>query len=188
MRICIQCSKKINAKENVIGWYSTGPKIRPDDIDIHEVFKRYTPNPVFVIIDVQPKELGIPTKAYISVEEVVEEGKESRMTFAHIPSEIGALEAEEVGVEHLLRDVTASTGGISGIPTFASNLNAKLLSLKSLHSHLNEMSLYLEDVSTKKIPINHTILNHLQDIFNFYPISKLKSLFILLLSKRMICF
>ena len=32
----------------------------------------YLSNPVLVIIDVQPKELGIPTKAYYDVEEVKE--------------------------------------------------------------------------------------------------------------------
>lgn len=32
----------------------------------------YVPNPVLVIIDVQPKELGIPTKAYYDIEEVKE--------------------------------------------------------------------------------------------------------------------
>jgi hypothetical protein len=32
----------------------------------------YASNPVLVIIDVQPKELGIPTKAYYAVEEVKE--------------------------------------------------------------------------------------------------------------------
>lgn len=32
----------------------------------------YVPNPVLVIIDVQPKELGLPTKAYCAVEEVKE--------------------------------------------------------------------------------------------------------------------
>lgn len=35
-------------------------------------FHSYVPNPVLVIIDVQPKELGIPTKAYYAVEEVKE--------------------------------------------------------------------------------------------------------------------
>lgn len=32
----------------------------------------YASNPLLVIIDVQPKELGIPTKAYYAVEEVKE--------------------------------------------------------------------------------------------------------------------
>jgi hypothetical protein len=37
----------------------------------------YVPNPVLVIIDVEPKELGIPTKAYYAVEEVKEVGLKS---------------------------------------------------------------------------------------------------------------
>ena len=51
-----------------------------------------------VIIDVKPKELGIPTEAYYAVEEVIE-GQQLQWTFKHFPSEIGATEAEEVGVE-----------------------------------------------------------------------------------------
>eukprot|EP00952_Eustigmatos_sp_NYUAD-ZCMA_P001221 5437-Eustigmatos_ZCMA.PRE.1 len=35
----------------------------------------------------------------------LQEGKEISRTFEHIPSSVGALEAEEVGVEHLLRDI-----------------------------------------------------------------------------------
>ncbi len=56
------------------------------------------------------------------------------MVFQHIASEIGAVEAEEVGVEHLLRDIHDTS-----ISTMGSNVNAKLLSLKSLVEHLKEM-------------------------------------------------
>lgn len=62
--------RKINAKERLIGWYHTGPKLRAADLKINELFKRYTPNPLLVIIDVQPKEVGIPTDAYFAVEEI----------------------------------------------------------------------------------------------------------------------
>ena len=66
-----------------------------------------------VIIDVKPKELGIPTEAYYAVEEVIE-GQQLQWTFKHFPSEIGATEAEEVGVEHLLRDLrNASTSTLA---------------------------------------------------------------------------
>lgn len=64
--------RKVNANEKILGWYSTGPKIRTADLDIHELFRRYHNNPIFVIIDVNPNEVGIPTKAYISKEEVTE--------------------------------------------------------------------------------------------------------------------
>jgi 26S proteasome regulatory subunit N8 len=48
--------KKINAKEKVLGWYSTGPKIRPADLAVHELVRRYCAKPVFVVIDVDPKD------------------------------------------------------------------------------------------------------------------------------------
>lgn len=62
--------KKVNAREKLIGWYHTGPKLRASDLEINELFKRYTPNPLLVIIDVQPKESGVPTDAYFAVEEI----------------------------------------------------------------------------------------------------------------------
>ncbi|XP_063103658.1 26S proteasome non-ATPase regulatory subunit 7 isoform X2 [Cavia porcellus] len=62
--------KKVNARERIVGWYHTGPKLHKNDIAINELMKRYCPNSVLVIIDVKPKDLGLPTEAYISVEEV----------------------------------------------------------------------------------------------------------------------
>jgi 26S proteasome regulatory subunit N8 len=64
--------KKVNAREKLIGWYHSGPKLRASDLEINELFKRYTPNPLLCIIDVQPKEVGVPTDAYFAVEEVKE--------------------------------------------------------------------------------------------------------------------
>ena len=62
--------KKVNAREKLIGWYHSGPKLRASDLEINELFKRYNPNPLLVIIDVQPKEVGVPTDAYFAVEEI----------------------------------------------------------------------------------------------------------------------
>ncbi|XP_071423402.1 26S proteasome non-ATPase regulatory subunit 7 isoform X2 [Pithys albifrons albifrons] len=103
--------KKVNARERIVGWYHTGPKLHKNDIAINELMKRYCPNSVLVIIDVKPKDLGLPTEAYISVEEVHDDGTPTSKTFEHVTSEIGAEEAEEVGVEHLLRDIKDTTVG-----------------------------------------------------------------------------
>jgi len=156
--------KKVNAREAVIGWYTTGSKLRENDLEIHEVLRRYHPNPVLVIIDVQLKEeLEIPTKAYVAVEDVKDDGTMGRK-FTHIPSEIGAVEAEEVGVEHLLRDVKDTT-----VSTLATRVNTKLLSLRSLVSKFQEMNTYLEAVVAKRLPVNHNIINQIQDVFNLLP-------------------
>uniref|UniRef100_A0A804RSL5 MPN domain-containing protein n=1 Tax=Zea mays TaxID=4577 RepID=A0A804RSL5_MAIZE len=157
--------KRINAKEHVVGWYSTGPKLRENDLDVHALFNSYVPNPVLVIIDVQPKELGIPTKAYYAVEEVKENAtQKSQKVFVHVPSEIAAHEVEEIGVEHLLRDVKDTT-----ISTLATEVTSKLAALKGLDARLREIRSYLDLVIEGKLPLNHEILYHLQDVFNLLP-------------------
>jgi 26S proteasome regulatory subunit N8 len=45
----------------------------------------------------------LPTDAYVAIEEIHDDGTPTSKTFEHVTSEIGAEEAEEVGVEHLLR-------------------------------------------------------------------------------------
>lgn len=54
----------------------------------------------------QPKDMGLPVHAYLARDEVREDGTEkSKKVFVNLPTEVGATEAEEIGVEHLLRDV-----------------------------------------------------------------------------------
>lgn len=45
--------RKINASEYIVGWYTTGNRYKSHDIDINELFRRYLPNPLLVVIDVE---------------------------------------------------------------------------------------------------------------------------------------
>ncbi|KAK6459877.1 maintenance of mitochondrial structure and function-domain-containing protein [Scheffersomyces coipomensis] len=156
--------KKINAKERLIGWYHSGPKLKPSDLKINEVFKKYTSNPLLLIVDVQPREVGIPTDAYYAVDDIKNDGSAAEKTFVHVPSLIEAEEAEEIGVEHLLRDIRDQAAG---------NLSLKVSqtyqSLLGLHQKLREIANYLDKVYSKNLPINHTILGKLQNVFNLLP-------------------
>lgn len=156
--------KKVNARERIVGWYHTGPKLHHNDVLVNELVRKYCPNSILVIIDAKPRDLGLPTDAYVAVEEVHDDGTPTTKTFDHIPSEIGAEEAEEVGVEHLLRDIKNMTAG-----TLSQRITNQLMSLKGLHSHLQDIRDYLEKVATGQLPVNHTIIYQLQDVFNLLP-------------------
>lgn len=164
--------RKINAKERVVGFYSTGPQIRPNDLRIHALIKRFAPTgaitpPVFVIIDVRPDRQSIPTTAYRVVEEVEGEsagGGEVRKSFAHVPSLVGAMEAEEVGVEHLLRDINDPT-----VSTVANLIKAKMAGLGTLTEKLVEMKDYLEAVVEGRLKVNQQIVANMQTILNLLP-------------------
>ncbi|CAB4375100.1 unnamed protein product [Rhizophagus irregularis] len=156
--------KKVNAREKMIGWYHSGPKLRASDLEINELFKRYTPNPVLVIVDVEPKDIGIPTDAYFAIEEIKDDGTATTKTFMHVPSQIDAEESEEIGVEHLLRDIKDNAVG-----TLSTRVTDQLNSLKGLQSRLEEIREYLQKVVNRQLPINHQIIYNLQDIFNLLP-------------------
>ena len=155
--------KKINAKEKMIGWYHSGPKLRASDLQINELFKRWIPQPVLVVVNVMPT-VGIPTDAYFAVEEIKDDGTTTSKTFVHVSSTIEAEEAEEIGVEHLLRDVRDQSTG-----TLSNKIHNQLQSLRGLSDRLAEIGTYLEAVASGKLRVNHTILASLQDIFNLLP-------------------
>ncbi|KAL4429567.1 hypothetical protein ABPG77_008616 [Micractinium sp. CCAP 211/92] len=157
--------KKVNARERVIGWYHTGPRLREADIDIHQLIGRYCDNPLLVICEVQPKDMGLPVHAYLARDEVREDGTEkSKKVFVNLPTEVGATEAEEIGVEHLLRDVKDAS-----ISTLSSEVGAMVTGLRGLRSRLLEIREYLQAVVDGRLPVNHDIMRNLQDIFNLLP-------------------
>ncbi|KAJ5105162.1 hypothetical protein NUU61_002509 [Penicillium alfredii] len=157
--------KKINAREKLVGWYHSGPKLRASDLQINELFKKYTPNPLLVIVDVQPKEVGVPTDAYFAVDEIKDVSWSTWIGFERTGGWlINAEEAEEIGVEHLLRDIRDVAVG-----TLSTRITSQLQSLQGLHLRLRDIGQYLQKVLDHELPINHAILGNLQDVFNLLP-------------------
>lgn len=158
--------RKINAKEKVIGWYHSGPKLKANDLNINELFKKYHQDPVLLIINVNhdDKSIGLPTDAYLSVQEIKKDGTETEKTFIHIPSTIEAEEPEEIGVEHLLRDIRDQAQGLLSV-----KIANQLKSLRGLNDRLKNIIDYLAKVINEQLPVNHLILGKLQNVFNLLP-------------------
>ncbi|KAG7361589.1 26S proteasome regulatory subunit 8 [Nitzschia inconspicua] len=163
--------RKVSAKERVVGFYSTGPQIRQNDLRIHEIVRRFLPPktmtpPIFCIIDVRPNRQSIPTTAYKVVEEVsTKDGqRQIQLSFSHVPSIMGAIEAEEVGVEHLLRDINDPT-----VSTVASLIKGKIAGLATLKEKLMECKDYLEACVRGDQKVNPEIVANLQTILNLLP-------------------
>ena len=93
-----------------------------------------------------------------------QDGTTTSKTFVHTPSVIEAEEAEEIGVEHLLRDIRDIAVG-----TLSTRITSQLQSLQGLHLRLRDIGTYLQKVIDKELPVNHAILGNLQDVFNLLP-------------------
>lgn len=94
----------------------------------------------------------------------MQDGTTTSKTFVHTPSIIEAEEAEEIGVEHLLRDIRDVAVG-----TLSTRVTNQLQSLQGLHLRLRDIQAYLQKVLDKQLPVNHAILGNLQDVFNLLP-------------------
>ena len=77
---------------------------------------------------------------------------------------IDALEEEEVGVEHLLRDINDPT-----VSTVANLVKSKLSGLSTLTEKLVEMKDYLTAVSEGRMKANAVIIANMQAIVNLLP-------------------
>jgi len=168
--------RKVNAKEVVVGWYSSGPKIRSVDMQINELISKYTPHPVLLVVDVNPQneQLALPMEAFVAVEELSVEAPKtdgtpnmpaSRMKFSHLPYDVATLEAEDIGVEHLLRDIP----GRGGQGSISERIAHKERALRSLQSKLLEVKAYLVNVVEGRLPPNQKVLESIQDMFNMLP-------------------
>mmetsp|Transcript_9976 Transcript_9976/g.15170 ORF Transcript_9976/g.15170 Transcript_9976/m.15170 type:complete len:337 (-) Transcript_9976:235-1245(-) len=155
--------KRVNSRERIVGWYSSGPKLKKNDIDIHKLFYEYNEEPVCCVIRVSEDIEDLPTKAYVGVDVVQTDGRHSK-EFAHVQSLIVASEAEEVGVEHLLREVENISQS-----TLTAEVKHKMSALNGLTERLEMIRNYLDQISKGALPINQDILQNLQLIFNLLP-------------------
>lgn len=67
-------------------------------------------------------------------------------------------------MEHLLRDIRDVAVG-----TLSTRITSQLQSLQGLHLRLRDIGHYLQKVLDGELPVNHTILGNLQDVFNLLP-------------------
>ncbi len=85
-------------------------------------------------------------------------------SFFHIESKVEATEPEEIGVEHLLRE-------IKEIPlnSLESSISQKVQALRGLSGKIEEIVVYLRDVKEGRLPANNKIVFLLQEIINLLP-------------------
>lgn len=146
----------------IVGWYSSGPTIQPNDMLLHLlVADRFCPNPVYCVVNTDPNYKGVPVLAYTTVQG--REGTRS-LEFRNIPTHLGAEEAEKIGVEHLLRDLTDST-----ITTLSTQVQERELSLIHLCGVLQQIEEYLKDVANGAMPISEDVLEVLQELVSLQP-------------------
>ena len=146
----LEMSYKINPMEKLVGWYHTNENITNEDNNITKSFKRYTNSPLMISVDVNSKTMPINCFKLI----------ENELRKTSIKIETG--EAEEVGVEHLLKNYHDQSRDFSNI-----NVNEIKKSLNAYENCLTKIIKSLEmmennGVCNKKLNAFHDCLNMVQ--------------------------
>lgn len=151
--------KRVFPLTRVVGWYSSGPVIQMNDMLLHMlVADCFCPNPVYCIVNTDPQNKGVPVMAYTTVEARL--GKRL-LEFRNIRTHLGSEQAEEVGIEHLLRDVTDST-----ITNLSTQIQERERSVHHLLRILKQIEKYLEDVASGVLPMSEDVLGLLQELIS----------------------
>ncbi|AEA39036.1 26S proteasome regulatory SU (nucleomorph) [Cryptomonas paramecium] len=90
--------KKINTKESILGWYSTGKKIHRNDTDIYQIFRGYTKYPIQLLLWINPKSHVIFMCAFVNQNNVSE-----KYLLKNVSITIGMLESEKIGIFYTLK-------------------------------------------------------------------------------------
>lgn len=154
-----------NHKEKIVGWYSSQSSLSPNDLDINDEMKEFCRRPVFITTDVgasDPHE--IPVQAFVGTQSECPNGQPMVKAFKNLPTTVEFSEVEEIGVEHLLRDI--KDVDMSAIGTTLTN---SIHGLAALEHRLANISDYLEDVIEGRLPMNNEVNGLIQSVFNLLP-------------------
>ncbi|EOB13672.1 26S proteasome non-ATPase regulatory subunit 7 [Nosema bombycis CQ1] len=146
---------KVNSKEIIVGWYHTGPKMCSNDIEITKSLLKYVDDPHLVIINIHSTDYDLPVQVF---------KLDKQGDFAHVNAKIEAEEAEEVGVEHLIRDIREEDTGSS-----KEKIKTIKESIRTYEKSLEIIEDYIQKTIEGNVKYNHEIFYLLQDILYSIP-------------------
>ena len=131
-----ELQKKVNSRERIVGWWSTGTDVSGSDALIHNFYTNECANPIHLILDTDVSQPGSVVKAFVSRVLSIE-GVQLAREFQEVPCEVRTSESEKVVGDALLSETVES------LPTELEGLAA---SLKHLDQMVAAASEYVEGV------------------------------------------
>ncbi|CAL0315752.1 unnamed protein product [Lupinus luteus] len=128
--------EKVNPKEVIVGWYSSGLGVTGSSALIHEFYSREVPNPIHLTVDTGFLNSEGTIKAYVSNNLSLGD-RQIAAQFQEIPLDLRMVEAERIGFD------TLKTTAIDKIPSDLEGMEASMQHLLSL---IDDIYKYVDDV------------------------------------------
>eukprot|EP00238_Polyblepharides_amylifera_P000277 CAMPEP_0196574162 /NCGR_PEP_ID=MMETSP1081-20130531/3938_1 /TAXON_ID=36882 /ORGANISM="Pyramimonas amylifera, Strain CCMP720" /LENGTH=268 /DNA_ID=CAMNT_0041892107 /DNA_START=142 /DNA_END=948 /DNA_ORIENTATION=- len=158
-KIMYDLHHRVNPKEMIVGWYSTGKGVGPSDALIQDFFSREVTNPIHLTVDTAMTDQTVDVEAYVSTSLHIGD-KPVATQFHQIQVDLRMMEADRVGYQLLKSTHTEA------LPT---DLECLQGSVSRLLEMLGTALEYVEEVMQGKRPENKTLGRYLMDTLATVP-------------------
>ncbi|XVF24051.1 hypothetical protein REPUB_Repub13aG0093300 [Reevesia pubescens] len=145
--------QKVNPKEVIVGWYSTGLGVTGGSALIHDFYSREVPSPVHLTVDTGFRNGDGTIKAYVSVNLALGD-RQLAAQFQEIPLDLRMVEAERVGFDIL------KTTAVDKLPH---DLEGMEVTMERLLALIDDVYKYVDDVVEGRVPADNSIGRFLAD-------------------------
>ncbi|KAG0624298.1 hypothetical protein M758_3G237900 [Ceratodon purpureus] len=140
-RTMFELHQRVNSKEIIIGWYSTGASLSPSDTLIHEFYGREVANPVLLTVDTAFSEDKANIKVFVSTLLTLGD-RQLAAQFHEVQLDMRLIEAERIGFDVLKKTV------VERLPNDLEGLEA---TIERLQAMIDRVCTYVDDVVVKFI-------------------------------------
>ncbi|KAI8540071.1 hypothetical protein RHMOL_Rhmol09G0233200 [Rhododendron molle] len=144
---------KVNPKEVIVGWFSTGFGVTGGSALIHEFYAREVPNPVHLTVDTGFSSGEASIKAFVSVSLSLGD-QQLAAQFQEIPLDLRLIEAESVGFDVL------KTTMVDKLPN---DLEGMETSMERLLALIDDIYKYVDDVVEGRVAPDNNIGRFISD-------------------------
>ncbi|KAF8396901.1 hypothetical protein HHK36_018536 [Tetracentron sinense] len=139
--------QKVNPKEVIVGWYSTGFGVSGGSALFHEFYSREVTNPVHLTVDTGFRNGEATIKAFVSVNLSLGD-RQIAAQFKEIPLDLRMIEAERVGFDIL------KTTMVDKLPNDLEGMEASMERLLAL---IDDVYKYVDDVVEERVAPDNSI-------------------------------
>jgi translation initiation factor 3 subunit F len=158
-RTMYELHQRVNPKEVVVGWYSTGSNLSPSDTLIHDFYGREVANPVLLIVDTAFAEEKVNIKVFVSTLLTLGE-RQLAAQFHEVQLDLRLVEAERIGFDVLKKTM------VEKLPNDLEGLEA---TIERLQEMIDRVFRYVDGVLEGQIEPDNSIGRFLADTMSAVP-------------------
>jgi len=151
--------QRVNPKEVIIGWYSTGAGVSGSSALIQDFYAKEVANPVHLTVDTSFLNEQATIKAYVSTTLSLGD-RQLAAQFHEIPLDLRMVEAERVGYDVLKKAI------VDKLPNDLEGLEA---TMQGLHALIEDVFKYVDDVVRGEVAPDQTVGRYLMDTMATIP-------------------